>query len=234
MGKLLKLKIEAFKYAGFEQDTPQSVGSFEVELNPDNYKRSFRVNYENAQGKSTSAKSQKYGKTKDDGLQLEFFIDGTGISTVNSGEIPTPIDVEKKIRDLIKLVKEIDPESHRPGFLKVSWGDLIKRCVLESLDIDYTLFDNEGKPLRAKVNVKFRGAISNEHRDKKERKNSPDLTHFRTMERSDRIDYTSFEIYRDPTYYMKVAKFNNLVSFRNLPLGTVLKFPPLKNKQKEK
>jgi hypothetical protein len=38
----------------------------------------------------------------------------------------------------------------------------------------------------------------------------------------------SYKQYRDSQYYIDVAMANKLLSFRNIPQGQVLQFPPLK------
>ena len=58
-------------------------------------------------------------------------------------------------------------------------------------------------------------------------KSSPDLTHVRKMKRSDKLIGISNKLYKKNIYYLEVARANNLDTFRNLPDGTEVFFPPV-------
>lgn len=231
-GELVKLKIEAYARPDYDQDEAAPDGSFIVMFNPENYKRKYKIVYEKRRGRGETAKPQKFKRIKEEDFELKFVLDGTGIANAKPEKVPTPEehDVETKIQKLLKLAGKAVPRTHRTRFLKVSWGTLVIRCVLDSMDVDYTLFDSEGVPLRATVKLKLKGVKSDGRRVSENRFSSPDLTHIRTIKQGDRLDYLCYTIYRDASLYLKVARFNKLNSFLNLPIGQEILFPPLKNK----
>ena len=57
-------------------------------------------------------------------------------------------------------------------------------------------------------------------------KNRPDLTHIRVVKEGDTLPSMANDIYGDFSYYLEVAKANNLQDFRNLIPGQKLYFPP--------
>jgi nucleoid-associated protein YgaU len=57
---------------------------------------------------------------------------------------------------------------------------------------------------------------------------SPDLTHIRIVREGDTLPGLCEDIYNDPAYYLEVARFNRLGSFRNLEIGSEIYFPQLR------
>jgi hypothetical protein len=99
-------------------------------------------------------------------------------------------------------------------------------CVLTNLDINYTLFNADGSPLRVRITANFLQYLAPETRAKKERNSSPDLTHQRVVKAGDRLDLLVFNIYDDPKYFLQVARKNELTSVRSLRPGQELFFYP--------
>jgi hypothetical protein len=214
--QLTKLKIEAFK----DIECSQFIRAFEVMFNPTTYSQKYEIDYENEQGAGTTGNTQKFGSIKPKDYSFEFVIDGTGASA-------EPVDVSEVLDDFLTTAAKMDGDIHRPPFLKLSWGDLIATCVLKSADISYTLFNPDGKPLRVKINASFSENIPDEQRVAEEGKNSPDLTHVRTVNEGDYLSLMSDVIYKDFSFYYQIAQANELNNFRKLKTGSSLKFPPL-------
>jgi nucleoid-associated protein YgaU len=124
-------------------------------------------------------------------------------------------------------------KSHRPNFLRILWGNVsfgnqnCFDCTLSEVQIDYTLFAPDGKPLRAKINAKFDSYIEDERRVKKEGRTSPDVTHLRKVTAGKTLPLMTDDIYGDQSYYLQVAKANGLINFRKLKANADLRFPPI-------
>lgn len=219
-GELKKLLIESYK----KIDYADKVGEFSVMFNPTSYGQKYDVEYEDASGKGSSGSSQKFSRIKPKEYTFDFIIDGTGVSAEQK-------EVDQVIKDFLKVTTEILSDTHRPPYLKVSWGSLISDCILKSANITYTLFKPDGYPLRAKINATFSENIDDKKRTAQEGKNSPDLTHLRQVQEGDTLPLMSYRIYGDPSYYLKVARFNNLKNFRDLEIGRSIYFPPLKQQK---
>jgi hypothetical protein len=87
-------------------------------------------------------------------LSCELMFDG-----FESAE-PIQAEIEK-----LHVMSDVDPGLKRPPKLKVVWGDegapgMIPAfaAVIESLGVKYTMFDGNGKPLRATVSLRFKEA----------------------------------------------------------------------------
>ncbi len=201
--------------------------------------------YEKKQGINTSSKQAKYSLSKPQELSLTLILDDTGI--VASGPIQSvlPIasklkkitrglepNVHKKVKKFLELTNDMDGDSHEPKFLTVQWGKLLFPCRLESVDVRYTLFNRNGNPLRAGLDAVFVGDIADDVRTKLENKNSPDLTHVRTVASSDSLPMMASAIYQTPAYYIQLARANKLNNFRRLKTGSSVRFPPVRSKVK--
>ncbi len=219
-GELKKMRIEAFKEADY---SGAPTGTFEVMFNPNAYTRKYEVAYEERQGQGDTSSPQVFGTIKPQEYQFDFMFDGTGTATEK-------VDVQETV-DAFFRVTGYDGEIHRPLYLKLVWGALVSKCVLKSADISYTLFKRDGYPLRATVKASFSENIEDTLRVAEERKNSPDLTHRRVVQQGDHLSLMTDRLYRNPAYYFKVARFNDLNNFRRLQAGQALQFPPLKDQR---
>ena len=98
---------------------------------------------------------------------------------------------------------------------------------MTSLKVAYELFSRTGVALRAKVDASFKESKENQLRQAEENKSSPDLTHLRTVQEGDTLPLMTERIYGSDTYYLEVAKYNNIRHFRKLKAGTQIAFPPI-------
>ena len=221
-GKLTKLKIIAYRDATYKD--PVDNGEFTTLINPEKYSFNYKVEQNEDQAQGTSANSIKFNKTLPENLDLSFVFDRTGaIKTSKASKDGIIEDIEK----FKKVVFEYVGENHQPSYLKILWGTLVFKGKLSEMNIEFTLFNSEGIPIRAVANAKFTGFVDENLRIAKENSQSPDLTHLRTVNDGDTLPLMCYRIYGDSKYYLEVAKVNHLYDFRNLITGTQLFFPPL-------
>ena len=216
-GELKKLKIEAFNSLEYKE----KVKEFVVMFNPSTYSQSYQIEYQSEQGQGTTGSTQKFSGIKPQEYSFEFIFDGTGASSEKK-------DVATEIAAFLEVTAKIDGTIHRPFYLQISWGNLISRCVLKSAEIAYGLFKPDGFPLRATVKASFAENVDDTLRAAEEGKNSPDLTHVRTVFEGDALPIMTNRIYGSLSYYLDVARINGLTNFRKIKAGTALQFPPLK------
>jgi hypothetical protein len=180
-------------------------------------------------GHGSPGSEAKYKSTEPEQLRLEFILDGTktmeGYGGANTDYKNKA--VHDQVEDLKNCVYNFDGKIHRPRFLIVMWGSEINfKCVLGNLDLNYTLFEPDGSPIRVKVTATFIAHKSREQLLAESRASSPDLTHSRIVVEGDRLDWLTNTIYDDSVYLMQVAKANQLTSLRKLKPSTQLNFPP--------
>ena len=218
-----KMTVKSYSDPKFEQEL-LDVEPFVVHVNPENYTQSTQINFSDEQAQGTSSKQNNHNNTEPVKMNFDFLLDRTGALGNES-------DLENGVKDDIdhfrKVALDLEGEIHKPRYLKLCWGALIFKCQLEKLDIEYKLFNREGKPLRAMLKCEFREFKEDEQRVKEENKQSPDISHIRIAEAGDTLPLMCFKIYGDSKYYAEVAKANELTHFRKLKQGQRLWFPPL-------
>lgn len=223
-------KVRIYAYSDKKMQTPLDVefSPFYLPINPENYSQNLRIESNNERGHGNQGTDPRYNSTTPEELRLEFIFDGT--ETVENYYYNDAKDhsVKRQLALFLAAVYHMDGEKHRPNFLKIHWGTYLQfPCTLSSLDIAYQLFEKNGDPLRAKITANFQKYVSDDERVAEERRNSPDLTHFRTLKAGDRLDLMTHRIYNDTSYLLQVARANKLASFRNLQPGLEVYFPPI-------
>lgn len=201
--------------------------SITVQINPASYTHEHNVEYNNFQAIGTPGTTIWFKGTPPEKVSFDIYFDATGaVSTDSLFGSPTPVS------DQIDAFKDVcftyNGDIHEPNYLMISWGTLVFKCKLTSMSISYTLFQNDGTPLRAKLSTSFQEAIDADLIAKEANNQSPDLTHLIVVKEGDTLPLICHNIYGDSSYYMDVAKYNSLLNFRNIKPGTKLYLPPLK------
>lgn len=245
-GKLEKMIIRAFKPQVNADDKPELSDAEEdkymVQVNPESYQINYQVNYDRRAAHGNSGSEAKYAGTSPPTLEFDFLFDGTGVIPPPAGPLDNvpfagavadllsgsdEYDVMTELQKFAKVVYDYSGDQHRPRQVQITWGKLVFEGVLSSLQINYKLFKPDGLPLRAEAKAAFDGSISDMLRENKEKNNSPDLTHVRTVIAGDNLPWMTYKIYGDSNYYLEVARVNKLFNFRKLREGNPLFFPPV-------
>jgi hypothetical protein len=212
---LQKLKIIAYS----DEKYTAQVGSHSVQINPESYTHNHTATYNPAPTTDTAGATIKYNSIDPETLSFTFYLDGTGVVST--------LDVSNEIKTFKQLVYQYNGSIHSPNYLMLIWGKFSFKCRLTKLDIEYTLFDSNGAPLRAKLTPNFQQYLSPDDIAKLSGKNSPDMTHVRQVMIGDTLPLMCQRIYGDSRYYLMVANHNGLTSFRELQPGQSIVFPPL-------
>lgn len=227
-------KVIIRRYADRNLNNAEAGQEFVLPINPEQYSQNYKVNYNTRSGSGQHGAEGRYKGTAPEELRLEFIFDGT--ETVQ-GYAQAGKTVREQIEAFVNFVYRPNGKIHRPKFLQINWGSfLVFPCFLTNLDINYTLFEENGDPLRAKLNCTFKKYTPREEAERATRNSSSDLTHRRLIQPGERLDLITNQIYSNPKYVLEVAKANNLTSFRNLKslIGREVQFPPLQKTEVQK
>lgn len=227
---LQKFVIRSFANRNFTGEDKSRI--FTAPVNPESFTKNLKVDHDVRTGHGNHGTEVTFKSTVPEELRLEFILDGTGTMEGYVEEYKK-LQVHDQLKKFLNCAYDFDGEIHSPRFLIIFWGSEIDfRCVLSNLDINYTLFNPDGTPLRAKLTATFLNYVAREERLARERQSSPDLTHYRKVKQGDRLDLMAFNIYNNPKYFLQVGKVNALSSIRNIKPGSELYFPPFdKNEQ---
>lgn len=218
---LVKLKIEAYSDPACTSKVGQA---FEVMFNPENYERNYTVEYKDANVVGENNKTLMFQGIKGSDMTLKLIADGTGVVPLPQGISSVDAYIQK-IKDLVYSYKGSE---HRPSYLKIVWGSLSLICVCKTLKFSHKLFKPDGTTLRAEIVLGLSETVDFKTKAKEAKKNSPDLTHIRTVNAGDNLPLMAFRIYGDSSYYMQVARINGLKSVTDIKPGDQLYFPPIK------
>ncbi len=227
--KLQKLKINVYKNR-LRYGVPNS--TFTAMFNPTSISTSHTNKFSKLQGINTSGRTAKYSHSSSNDVKLDLVLDGTGVTDYGLTSLLGfgADSVSDQVKKFLDMCFYLDGDIHEPKFLKLQWGKGVLEdfdCRLQSVDIEYTLFDKSGAPLHAILKTTFIEDIDATKRAKKDGKNSPDLTHTRIVKSGDTLPLLSKEIYGSSQYYLRLAQVNGLDDFRNLTPGREIIFPPL-------
>lgn len=159
-------------------------------------------------------------------LTLELFFDVT--EPIDGVFID---DVRQETNKIVKLTRIERDTTKQPPVCEISWGDnppkhsdFPFRGVVTSLSQHFTLFRNDGKPVRANLTVTFKEFLVPEE---DLRQTDPELT-TRIVKRGDTLSSIAAEMYSDPTLWRAIAQANRLDDPRQLQSGQSLTIPKLR------
>lgn len=219
------------------QGSPQAGKAIKAQYNPSSISYSESANYsENSipHGSRQSKGNTLWNNSAAPMWSFKIFVDSHSVEGVVSQTLAitspstaaTPT-VTNKVKELRKLLLDINSETHEPNDLEVSFGSIIFRGNCVSFITEYKDFDVEGNPTSAEISMKFiqlvPAALLNASADLR----SPDVTHSVAVEDGDHLTNISIKMYGTPDFFTEIARANNLDSIRGIRPGTVLFLPPL-------
>src|SRR6478752_1945120 len=179
LGIIDKMRIEVFPSSEYTEPPRKTII---VQLNPEKYTMRHAVDFSDGQAMGTSASDLSFNKIEGEEVTFDFLFDSSGIippgkikegkgeetfldaagdiantlkpAIVNPfGEVQT---VEKEVEEFKNLLMGYNGDTHQTSYLKLLWGGYSLACRLTSMDIEYSLFRKDGRPIRAKVKCSFR------------------------------------------------------------------------------
>ncbi len=208
-------------------------GKIPVTFNPATYTVSRTVNYGGNQNDNNTQLQQKnypvlnYTGGNNDTLSLELMFNKYEFQHYSNQVKYTSDDLS-----IIKEVKEIEALTllkdslHRPPLCKFVWSSFSFEGYVTSFSANYTMFLDDGTPVRAKVNLTIQGAESGN--DAKIPFQSPDRTKSRTLQEGQQLWEIAYEEYENPEMWREIAKANGIRNPLNIKSGMQLVIPALK------
>lgn len=164
---------------------------------------------------------EKLGRTKriqfagrnPETLSMNLFFD-----TYSTGE-----DVRIHTNKITNLM-EYDSKGNPPPVLMIVWGKMNFTCVLEHVSKTFTMFLQDGVPVRATLDCRFK-----EYRDEIAPQASPTSegqTKTQTVKSGDSLSSIASDAYGDPSKWRDIAEENNISNPRVLDPGKEITIPP--------
>jgi nucleoid-associated protein YgaU len=153
-------------------------------------------------------------------LEMELFFDTWD----------TPTLPKKDVRDFTSQVVgllDIDSQLHAPPILQLSWSSLQLRCVLARVSQKFTMFADDGKPVRARLSCTFNEVIDPEQEIKKVNRQTANYTKVHVVNQGETLSGIAFRYYEDPKLWRSIAIANDIVNPRTIVVGQSLIIPSL-------
>ncbi len=213
--QLEKLKIK-------NEDTSEE---FSVLFNPTEYSLDDASEWTDQESMGQSPELQYAGGSRKK-LTMDLFFD--------TYEARTDVrEYTVKISNLLVFNSEV----HRPPKVTISWGvaapggahaDFPFTGVLESLKQNFTMFLEDGTPVRAKLSTSFAQFTLSEDELKRNEPHSADKTKIYIVKEKDTVAHIASRFYNSPEKWRYIAKENQIEDPLNLIPGTRLVIPTYK------
>ncbi len=168
-------------------------------------------------------------------LSMDLFFDSTEGGT-GAAALPVTDEVEK----FHKLVS-IKGDLHHPPLVRVTWGDNFPgasfgeadqagqsfTAVVLSVSRRFTLFNPDGKPLRAVVSVSLKQFATVADQVLAINYQSADHTRLHVVQEGENLPLIAYDAYGDARKWRVIAQHNDLADVRRLTPGATLELPPL-------
>ena len=189
---------------------------FEVLFNPEEYSLNKDNNFASQAipGLSSPLLQFVHGNLRT--LEMELFFDTTQ-------ERSDVRDQTSKITDLLKINSDL----HAPPILQVAWGTLTFQCVLARANQKFIRFLEDGRPVRAKINVTFNEFIDAEHESKEVNRQTSDFTKIHTVMAGETLSGIAAAVYEDAEMWRPLAIANHIDDPRSISAGQELNIPAL-------
>ena len=238
-GELHKLTIY------YERSGRKQQGSIEALFNPSEISLTRSAVWEQQQtvgqaAANGAAVEQEFRSIDAETFSIELFFDTYGArsdavtgAAAAASFLPASLipgrqssDVRLYTDKIAKLV-EVDTDLHRPPVCDLRWGVFdIFTGVLTSLTQRFTLFLDDGTPVRANLTCNFT-EVGSQARARATELHSADVAKTRQVQRYDTLQSLAADEYGDPALWRPIAAANGIVNPRDLQPGTMLTIPRL-------
>ena len=133
--------------------------TFEVMFNPETYTERFSTIYKTKNTANSGVEKYDYVKSVPQDFKLKMIIDNTGVTDYQVPFIPSISKITDSVYDKVNsfLTLAWMPTNGKPNDLEIQWGKFSFHCWLKDVNINYTLFDRDGNPIRAELDASFIG-----------------------------------------------------------------------------
>ncbi|MCP4119851.1 MAG: LysM peptidoglycan-binding domain-containing protein [Desulfobacteraceae bacterium] len=196
----------------------------EALFNPDKLVFNKTVSWKSQNASQRDVPELQFTNAKPRTLKLDLIFD-----TYDTGEAQK-VDVRTHTKKLLQLCTvENHGDKHRPPVCRLSWGSvgIFFQGVLERLEQQFTLFMEDGTPVRATSQCTFKEWRTNYEDLNRQAQESSDVVKMRTLKRGETLSSIAAEEYRNPKLWRAIADENSIDDPLGLVPGTVLLIPKL-------
>ncbi len=158
------MTFRAFKDYQFTKSLKRE---YKVMINPENFERDFAFHYNKDKTKRNAPTVGKFASTDAEKYNFTLVFDGTGIVD------PNRCDVQQELENFFAVVFTQTKKGYEPNFVELTYCDQIFHCTATSIRVNYTLFNTDSSPLRAKITCSFSSVGEKQHKEESNKNDNP-------------------------------------------------------------
>ena len=194
-------------------------------FNPNEYTFSKKNTWTSKKVKGQNVPSLEFGGGDSMTLRMQLFFD----TYTTGGDVRTTTNKIWKLMNINTSLADMTSTKGRPPMVEFQWGATWSfKAVITSISQKFTLFRDNGIPVRATLDVDFMQAKEEGKYPGQNptTKGSPGYRR-RVVREGETIDWIAFDEYGDSTMWRHIADVNNLNDPMKLKPGQVLAIAPI-------
>jgi hypothetical protein len=198
-----------------------------VMFNPEEYSLQKDINYAQIGVPGLSGPIIQFVHGNTQTLDMEIFVDTyeehrDGARVLNQAGEDVRIYTSK-----ITGLMQIEPSTHAPPVLLFVWGSLSFTCVLARASQRFIMFQPDGIPVRARLQVTFNEFRNAELEAKEIKRETADYSKIYVVGQNESLSTIAWRTYGNPRLWRPIALRNRISWPRRLPPGLELIVPQL-------
>lgn len=199
-----------------------------AQFNPEQFRITKSAQYHQTIRKENEKSYMEFSGIAVPQLEISFFFDTSESKDFMGKVISKESDVSTLTEQFANLVR-VKPKLHRPPMVFFIWGSTFFPGVVRQVSATYIMFNKNGMPIRAKVDAIISGV--EESGTDTIPLESPDRTKSRVVSDETSIWGLANNEYDDISKWRVIAKANGIMDPFDIPAGTALKVPALKEEE---
>lgn len=207
--------------------------TFVCQFNPDELKINTKGKFTTIERQGEDSPIVQFMGGSVSKLDLTLYFDTSMTYEIKSGLLFTKpkkkaaTDVSAYTKTLMSMVK-IEGKVHRPPVVTFCWGSLKFSGFVNNVEVNYTMFEKGGIPVRARVVLSIISMeLSPQGAARLSPKESPDRTKCITLTSDSSLWDIAQREYGDAAYWREIARANHIMDPLEVPAGTQLRVPAL-------
>ncbi len=200
---------------------------FEVMFNPEEYTLNKDNNFAQAAvpGLSTPLLQFVHGGLRT--LEMELVFDSLEQHRHSSRIVNSARSDVRQLTQKVVDLMAINPATHAPPVVLFSWGGLTFTGVLGKVNQRFTMFLEDGTPIRARLQVTFQEWKSSLQESKEVRRQTADYSRLYRLAQGQTLSQVAALFYGDPALWRPIAIANQIDDPRRLAVALQVSIPKL-------
>ncbi len=204
-----------------------TLDEIEVMFNPEEYTVNKDINYAQSSIPGLSGPILQFVNGNMKTLEMELFLDTYEAHTEGSTPLNEAGEDVRKYTQKITDLMVINSDTHAPPVIIFAWGKFSFTCVLARVSQRFIMFNKDGAPVRARLNVTFNEYIDFELEAKERNRQTADFTKVHVVTQGETLSSIANALYKSPRLWRPIAIANTIDDPRRITVGQQLRVPSL-------